>query len=154
MKSIYKNLYETPYLMLFFFFFFNFLFILSQFEYGIFCARSRIRAAAAGLYHSHSNAGSLTHFERPGIEPAFSWMLVGFITTEPQKELRNWTFWIEDLKFGRQHLQPLPPCALESSSISFSGLPEHCPPPPSRKLTTSSSDTYSDGSLFTSTAFL
>ena len=59
-----------------------------------------IRAAAAGLYHSHSNAVSavseplpssmthttahgnvryLTHWARPGIKPAFSWILVGFV---------------------------------------------------------------------------
>ena len=34
-------------------------------------------AAAAGLGHSHSNAGSLTHRARPGTEPASSWRLIG-----------------------------------------------------------------------------
>ena len=29
---------------------------------------------------AHVNAGSLTHWVRPGIEPAFSWIIVGFIT--------------------------------------------------------------------------
>jgi len=29
------------------------------------------------------NAGSLTHWARPGIEPAFSWMIVRFISDEP-----------------------------------------------------------------------
>ena len=53
-------------------------------------------AAAASLHHSHSNgegavsatdttahrnASSLTCWERPGIEPASSWMLVRFVTT-------------------------------------------------------------------------
>ena len=63
----------------------------------------QIGATAAGLYHSHSNArsklhlqpytiapgntGSLTHRERPGIEPTSSWILVGFILAEPQWEL-------------------------------------------------------------------
>ena len=28
---------------------------------------------------AHSNAGSLTHWARPGIEPTSSWMLVGFV---------------------------------------------------------------------------
>ena len=42
--------------------------------------RDWIRAAAAGLRHSHSNARSLTHWARPGIEPASSWMLAVFIT--------------------------------------------------------------------------
>ena len=51
-------------------------------------------ATAAGLYHNHrnsgsepcltyttahSNAGSLNHWVRPGIEPMFSWMLVRFV---------------------------------------------------------------------------
>ena len=36
---------------------------------------------------AHSNTGSLTHQVRPGIEPASSWLLVGFVTTEPQQEL-------------------------------------------------------------------
>ena len=39
----------------------------------------RIRAAVAGLHHSHSNAGSLTHWARPGIEPVSSWILAGFV---------------------------------------------------------------------------
>ena len=34
-----------------------------------------------------SNLGSLTHQAKPGIEPASSWMLVGFIPTEPQWEV-------------------------------------------------------------------
>ena len=57
----------------------------------------------AGLHHSHSNARSepplrltpqlsapsesFTHWARPGIEPASSWLLVGFLTTEPRWEL-------------------------------------------------------------------
>ena len=41
-------------------------------------ARGRIRAVAACLHHS--NAGSLTHSARPGIEPVSSWILVVFLT--------------------------------------------------------------------------
>ena len=44
-------------------------------------------AAAAGLHHSHSNTRSLTHEARPGIEPVSSWILVGFVSPEPQQEL-------------------------------------------------------------------
>ena len=29
---------------------------------------------------AHSNPGSLTHYERPGVESSPSWMLVGFVT--------------------------------------------------------------------------
>ena len=39
------------------------------------------------LHHSSWQAGSRTHWVRPGIEPACSWILVRFITTEPQWEL-------------------------------------------------------------------
>ena len=65
--------------------------------YGSFQARGRI----ASLCHSHSNVGSaiatyttahgnagfLTHWARPGMEPASSWILVGFVSTVPQWEL-------------------------------------------------------------------
>ena len=40
--------------------------------YGTSQARDRIGAAAAGLHLSYGNAGSLTHWARPGIEPASS----------------------------------------------------------------------------------
>ena len=36
-------------------------------------------------FHGHTE--SLTHWERPGIEPASSWVLAGFFTAEPQREL-------------------------------------------------------------------
>ena len=36
---------------------------------------------------AHSNARSLTHWVRSGIEPLSSWVLTGFITTEPRWEL-------------------------------------------------------------------
>ena len=41
---------------------------------------------------AHSNARSLTHWVRPGIEPMSSWILVGFITTEPWQELVFYIF--------------------------------------------------------------
>ena len=63
-------------------------------------ARGWLRAAAASLCHSHSNATSepppipmdgntqpLTHWARPGIKPASLWILVRFITAQPQWEL-------------------------------------------------------------------
>ena len=36
---------------------------------------------------AHGNMGSLTHRERLAIESASSWILVGFVTTEPRWEL-------------------------------------------------------------------
>ena len=51
-------------------------------------ARGRIGAAAAGLYHSHSNAGSLTQSARPGIDPVSSWMPVRLVSTKSRRELQ------------------------------------------------------------------
>ena len=38
---------------------------------------------------AHGNARSLSHRARPGIQPASLWMVVRFITAEPQGELLN-----------------------------------------------------------------
>ena len=62
------------------------------------------------LHHSSSKAGSLTHCVRPGIEPASSWMLVRFVTAEPQQEVqifqmepefqcRSWNFHIKTYSY-------------------------------------------------------
>ena len=71
-------------------------------------ARSQIRAAAAGLHHSHSNtvwaasaahttahgnARSLTHWARPEIEPVSSWILIEFLTAVPRWELQIVAFY-------------------------------------------------------------
>ena len=40
--------------------------------YGGSQAKGLIRAVATSIHHSHSNAGSLTHWARPGIEPSSS----------------------------------------------------------------------------------
>ena len=70
-------------------------------------ARGQIRAAVAGLHHSHSNAGSKPHLWpipqfkatldpqpalRPGIEPTSSGILVEFISFVPQWELLHLIF--------------------------------------------------------------
>ena len=55
--------------------------------YGDCRARGPIGATAASLRHSHSNAGSLTHSAKPGIEPAISWFLVRFVSAAPRQEL-------------------------------------------------------------------
>ena len=76
------------------FFFFVFLFFRGSSQ-----TRGWFGAVAASLRHSHSNTRSephlhhsnplksLTHWMRPGIKPGSSWILVMFITTEPQQEL-------------------------------------------------------------------
>ena len=77
--------------------------------YGVSQARGPIGAAAAGLHYSsqpqpqpqprrirdtsatyttaHGNAKSLTHRGRLGMEPVSSWIIVRFISAEPQWEL-------------------------------------------------------------------
>ena len=40
--------------------------------------QGRIGAVSATYIKAHGNAGSLTHWARPGIKPLSSWMLVGF----------------------------------------------------------------------------
>ena len=50
----------------------------------------QIWAMSATYYTTaHGNAGSLTHWLRPGIEPATSWFLVRFVSDAPQQELQN-----------------------------------------------------------------
>ena len=55
--------------------------------YGGSQARDLIGTVASSLCHSYSNAGSLTHLARPGIEPTASWFLVGFVSAAPWREL-------------------------------------------------------------------
>ena len=38
---------------------------------------------------AHHNAGPLTHWERPGIEPESLWMLVRFVSAEPPKVIHD-----------------------------------------------------------------
>ena len=77
------------YLFIYLFIYLFLLFRAAPMAYGGFQARGQIRATAASLHHSHSNAGSLTHWAGPGIEPETSWILVGFISTVPL-----WNSWI------------------------------------------------------------
>ena len=54
---------------------------------------SELQLLAYTTATAHSNAKSLTHWAKPGIEPTSSWILVSFITAEPQQELpKNWFF--------------------------------------------------------------
>ena len=81
------------------FFFVCLLFRAVPTAYGSSQARGRIRAelpayttvTALDLSRicrtAHSNAGSLTLWARSGIKPSSSWILVGFISTEPRWEL-------------------------------------------------------------------
>ena len=57
---------------IFFFAFFFFFFRAAPVAYGGSQPRGQIEAAAASLYHSHSNTRSLTHCARPRIKPTTS----------------------------------------------------------------------------------
>ena len=70
----------------------TFLFFLFRAAYTAYVssqARGRIRSAAAGIYHSHSNSGCLTHLARP----ESLWIQVGFVTAEPQMGIPKKNFW-------------------------------------------------------------
>ena len=96
----------SSFFLSFFFFFFFIHFRAASVAHGGSQARWWIGAIAAGLHHRHSNTRSelhlqptpqlntwsLIHRARPGIEPTFPWMLVRFVSTEPQWELPYFLF--------------------------------------------------------------
>ena len=51
----------------------------------------QIQAPSVTYTIAHGNAGYLTHCAEPGIRPTSSWILVGFITAQPQRELLYFT---------------------------------------------------------------
>ena len=51
----------------------------------------RIRATSVMYTTAHRNAGSLTHWARPG-DTVSSWILARFISAEPGRELQNLSF--------------------------------------------------------------
>ena len=86
---------SCPFTVFFFFFFF----FAASTAYGGSQARGLIGAITTSLYQhriwatsatystGHGNAGSLTHWARPGMEPACLWMQVSFVSAEPWWEL-------------------------------------------------------------------
>ena len=94
---------------LFYFISFYFILLFLSFRaapatFGSSQAKGGIRAAGAGLQHSHSNVGSEPHLDlhhsswqcwilnprseaRDQTQP--SWMLAGFVTAKPQRELQE-----------------------------------------------------------------
>ena len=58
----------------------------------------QIQAAPVTYTTAHCNAGSLTHWVKPGIKPATSWFLVGFVSTAPWQELQESTAFIASTK--------------------------------------------------------
>jgi len=91
--------------------------------------RGRIRARTSSLHHSHSNwiraalvtyttahgnAASLTHWTRPGIEPAYTWTLCCVLN--PLSHSRN--FYCPYLKTGTLHFRDTKPFAQASRAES------------------------------------
>ena len=71
-------------------------------------------APSATYATAHGNAGCLTHWARPGIEPASSWILVGFFTAKPQQEL---PFFLSFLCPSLPSSLPFPSLSRKSSAM-------------------------------------
>ena len=65
-------------------------------------AKRETQAKSVTSATAHISSGSLTHCLGPGIEPKSSWMIVRFVTTEPQWELQSLN------GFVLKHPPPLP----------------------------------------------
>ena len=120
--------------------------------YGSSQARGQIGAAAAGLRHNHSNIRSelrlhptpqlmampdpLAYWVGPGIEPASSWLLVGFVTSEAQRNSPRKDFWW-DSSFLLKWQSPgmLLGCDAGSPSVPLSGTWSVSSPVTSQKQT-------------------
>ena len=73
-------------------FFLLFLFRARLAAYGNSQARSWIGAVATSLHHSSQQRQIPNPLSSPGIELVSSWILVGFVTTEPQQDLHERVF--------------------------------------------------------------
>ena len=58
---------------------------------------------------AHSNTRSLTHWARPGIEPASSWILVRFVSAEPCQEFHHTVLIIVALQHCLKSGRVMPP---------------------------------------------
>ena len=58
---------------------------------------TQIQVTSATYTTAHTKARSLIHRVRPGIKPASSWILVGFVSAVPQQELPESVLYVEIL---------------------------------------------------------
>ena len=94
--SLFRSTCCTHFLLFIYFYFFG-LFRAAPMAYGGSQARGQIGSVATCLCNSHSHTRSEPHLRptpypsihwvRPELEPASSWMLVIFVSAEPQGEL-------------------------------------------------------------------
>ena len=88
------NSHQRPHIFLFIFLFFYFLLFFKLYLWHMEVSRLGVKLELQLLAYAtaHSNARSLTHCSRPGTEPTSSWILVGCVTTKPQRELPLFNF--------------------------------------------------------------
>ena len=99
--------------------FFFCLFRASPAAHGASQSRGWIGAVAAGPCHRHSNARAPTHWVGPGLKPAFSWILVRFVSAAPQRELLLCLFLRNDKNFPRGPQQTFPCVSLPSYYLNL-----------------------------------
>ena len=105
------------YLILIFFFFFFFFFFLGPYLEHTEVPRLRVElelqllaytiATAVTYTAAHSNTRSLTHWERPGIQPVSSWIPVGFVTAGSWRKLPIYFISLSKNKFLPSWFPPL-----------------------------------------------
>ena len=86
-----------------FFFFFFCLFRASPEAHGSSQVGVKSELQLLAYVTAHSNARSLIHWERPGIECTSLWILVSFVTTEPWQELPDFLiikYWVNSSKLS------------------------------------------------------
>ena len=95
---------------------------------------------------AHSNARSLTHWGRPGVEPAASWFLVGFVSAVPQ-----WAIHFP-LSLHQYYLKPdnMKLCITQSPVLSISLIFIVCVSPPNTFLPPFSPNLLKFNVVFTS----
>ena len=81
----------------------------------------RLQASAVTLARPHGNTGSLTHWARPGIKLASSWILVRFLTCwakmgTPYNSLKIIVYWDNTLLVGTKINMTLKEGCLATSS--------------------------------------
>ena len=67
--------------------------------------QSQIQAASEAYTTAQGNTGSLTHWFRPGIKRTSLWILVGFVTAEPWRELAICFLWFPSILFENNFIE-------------------------------------------------
>ena len=84
-----------------------------------------IQATSVIYTMAHGNAGSLTHWARPGFKPASSWILIRFVSTEPRQELPRFILFFFFFFFLGLHSRHMEVTKLEAELERCQGLNPH-----------------------------